>query len=43
MMRGNFRGPSGVWISLPREPKSGFGFVSAGDRRVNPGGNSEHG
>ena len=26
----SFQGPSGVWISLPQEPKSGFGFASAG-------------
>ena len=41
-MRGSFRGLSGAWIFLPREPKSGFGFVSA-ERRVSPGGCTENG
>jgi len=42
MMRGNFQGLSGVCVFLPQEPKSGSGFVSAGERRVNPGGGAEH-
>lgn len=37
-MHGNFRRPSGVWISLPRELQSGFGFVSIGKRRLSAQG-----